>query len=291
MSASVNYIKTPFTPKQEDYSCPICFEPKSARWFDSYIVHPKGEEHPVHYKCVKEWLIKSKTCPSCRIPIAESLHSGIDRIGQCFKDGVLELEKLFVFGAASVAIIAVLELFGLPAGKSVLGTCGFSFIAAKLFAVGFGTYASEKDSNEQTRVGVFCGLLAGTIFGIFTGAFQESSFFQAYAILNLARAAGLIRPSIGASLGAVTTAALLSSGGWATETVAAGIGGAIGALVNVYKNPAITLLSAKAGATVAMLACQYVGKATIAGALGAAWAAGSSTLMNQWRILYAYSFA
>lgn len=55
-------------------SCPICYDPLNT---DSVVAHNNGgEKHPIHEKCIKQWMKFNQTCPCCKTPVdPESLKS------------------------------------------------------------------------------------------------------------------------------------------------------------------------------------------------------------------------
>ena len=131
-------------------SCGICWQPMN---HSDVVAHNAldggysgdGEKHPVHRKCIKEWLKIQNQCPFCHVLLDEnSIFSWKDRC-------IIELNKLkdqVSFGLDGVMLAAALKFFvielgsqGLMAGAeigcAVAGTVGKT-IGAILGAAGAG---------------------------------------------------------------------------------------------------------------------------------------------------------
>lgn len=53
-------------------SCPLCLDFFSESNQEVVAHEGEGWKHPVHLRCVSEWLAQNPTCPSCRFPIISS---------------------------------------------------------------------------------------------------------------------------------------------------------------------------------------------------------------------------
>lgn len=126
-------IYLPTTPDPAA-SCPLCLD------FFYESTHPvvahqgEGFKHPIHLECVKEWLLKNPSCPSCRCPIqidsTEFLSQRtfiVDQRRLSYKSCKIAFTILFgsALGLSSGAYLSQFTSYGMILGEALgLGIAG-----------------------------------------------------------------------------------------------------------------------------------------------------------------------
>lgn len=91
----------------EGSTCAICLEGYGPG--EEVACMPCGGLHKAHWKCLREWLARSPTCPSCRWDLGESAR-GFARFGNCTHRGAMR--ELMARGEAELQRIRALPLRG-----------------------------------------------------------------------------------------------------------------------------------------------------------------------------------
>ncbi|NGX47028.1 MAG: hypothetical protein K1000chlam3_00397 [Chlamydiae bacterium] len=216
---TVAFVDKPIPKEQlsENYSCPVCLEETG-----SFIAHQKytdersgnvydGALHPIHKDCIKRCLESNKSCPNCLIPIEDTLVSSKDKIFHFSKEiaanadaGSKEVEGPMIFGAATIALIAAIELTGLKGAKDILaiGGCGY-LIPALYFGMLHGSFGLSDFSPKRTlsiaAIGSAIGASIGSVLWYMDFTPKNDGIFKTASIFGLVGSVigGYISPFVG----------------------------------------------------------------------------------------------
>lgn len=188
-------------PLPADKECAICQDIGDER---TYVMHQNGgNEHPLHFECVKQWLLLNQTCPVCRVPISNDLSTIGDRIkilakeaGNNARIGAESAEGPLIFGAATAALIAAVELSGVRGAKDILAIAGANFGIAALY---FGAMLGTKGSLDNLGKKAFSYALAGAGAGASIGAgLWAKGFTPNFSLVEVIGGFGLFTGSLSA---------------------------------------------------------------------------------------------
>ncbi|NGX26487.1 MAG: hypothetical protein K940chlam6_00410 [Chlamydiae bacterium] len=205
----------------EDHKCGICLEDENTKK-NPFIAHQKytdersgnvydGALHPIHKDCIKRCLESNKACPNCRIPIENTLVSSKEKIFHFSKKiaanadaGSKEVEGPMIFGAATIALIAAIELTGLKGAKDILaiGGCGY-LIPALYFGMLHGSFGLSDFSPKRTlsiaAIGSAIGASIGSVLWHMDFTPKNDGIFKTASIFGLVGSVfgGSISPFVG----------------------------------------------------------------------------------------------
>lgn len=265
-------------PLPADKECAICQDRGDER---SYVMHKEGgHEHPLHYECVKQWLPLNKTCPVCRVPISNDLSTISDRIkflvgeaGNNARIGAESAEGPLIFGAATAALIAAVELSGIRGAKDILAIAGVNYgIAALYFGAMLGTMGSMENLGKKAFSYALAGASAGAAIGY---GLWAKGFTPSFSPLEVASGFGLFAGSLSALASPFVGRGNRAAAG-AEERAS------LGKFVH-FSGTAVGVLAWFAGKTQDSQLAQVFGIAAIAKSTGfvpLAWGAGVGTIIG-----------
>jgi|GEM_PF-2569780 len=152
MTATCKTNRIPAAQLPTSHSCAVCFESKDTL-LNPFIRHTgkNGKQHPIHYSCFKRALESNPQCPMCRVPMTNNLTGRADAIQHAAREARTNTDTAerqmatpMIMGAATIALMAAIELSGLKGAKDILAVGGGGYaMGALMFGAMYGTAGVE----------------------------------------------------------------------------------------------------------------------------------------------------
>ncbi|MDN3506824.1 MAG: RING finger protein [Simkaniaceae bacterium] len=173
MTNTVDTTRIPTSQLPAHHSCGICLKDSDSR-LDPWVKHTGlgGDAHPIHYYCFKKSLQSNPQCPMCRTPMTDNLSGRVDvlqylltRSGKNTKTAERLILAPMVMGAATIALMAAIELSGLKGTKDILAIGGGGYMMGAIaFGAAYGTAGVELSWNKLAKFAA-AGFTAGAVVG------------------------------------------------------------------------------------------------------------------------------
>ncbi len=303
-------VDPPVLENDQTYSCPVCLDAEPPFWAHQTVILNEGMDneqrfegrtHPIHPACIKEWVSRNTSCPTCRVKTVGDFVTLKERVVRATSNtvknsiaGAKQFENDFFYGIFSVAMIAALEFSGYAKATEVAMVAGYGYGVGSLIGGALGLYSRMNNEPEMateeavsfSRFGLITGTLMGSYLSL-SGKLLCDPITTAFGVLFFVKGAGFKEVARGAVFGGTISQLAARAPKWLhiTKKTAGAIGGVSTALVQHQGHPpAITGLAMKSAWTIAGVAFSALRSyrtVFAVGAIAGAWAIISTKLLQR----------